>query len=247
MSCSSQNEVQGRLPGVWYSMIEAYIRKTAHLQLLPHYVQLMPSTPEERQDANSYLIPPIVVCSPLETYPQLDGKCPTCGKPMNAKEWTPLATSHPTAIRTIHGLHSPTLLISRTYKCPHGHLTLGHYSSILNEIPSSEMIPFQLSHKSGYTKELALFIYQLAPTAMSMRQISDLIYENRQMFFLQRIQLYKSLNTTTTLCPEFINWRNSFSPHQFTTSHSVIGASFIHTFQQMERFYEIHMSEVTLD
>ena len=244
---ASSTNVKCRLPAIWLEMVETYV-KSLPAQSLPKITQMMPSNSKERTDPDAYLIPPIIFWSPLEMYPNVEVICNICNEELSPMEWTASTHSSINAIRTIHGVHSPTLLVSRMYKCNKKHVIIAHNASILNKIPSETMMPFQLSHKSGFTNEFAMFIYEFAATSVSLRKITKILENNREHFYLQRIQLYKAIcNTDVPRCPTFIDWKERFSMCQFNTNHSVMAASYVHTFSKLEKLYEMHMSDVSLD
>jgi hypothetical protein len=246
MDSDPSDQCENTLPLSWCSVLEQHTANTDDNHL-PKTLELLPCTDKEVKDPLAFLIPPVVLWSPLESYRSLHITCHKCDSHLTPKQWVFSGSPYSTAIRTIHGISSPTLVISRIYKCQGGHLTPGHHPSILNEIPSEDMIPFKLSHRSGFTNELALFIYQLTTTSISLRKISEILQEKRQLFYLNRRRLYEAMNTESSQSLQYDDWKNLFSSHQFTTSHSVIAASYIHTFQTLEKYYEKHMCDLSLD
>ena len=102
--------------------------------------------------------------------------------------------------RVWHGVSSPVLLIRRIYKCPCGHLVPAHSPAVLRQLPSSLVVPFWLSHRSGYTQELETFIHQHLNTTVSARGTCQSLVENQQKFHRDRCQLY-SVSITAGVQP----------------------------------------------
>ena len=60
--------------------------------------------------------------------------------------------------RLIHDVNSCCLLISRVYKCKHGHEILGHHPDILSRFIDGSLVPFRLYRQTGFTETLMSFI-----------------------------------------------------------------------------------------
>ena len=83
---------------------------------------------------------------------QYEHKCNQCGAYINHSYWND-GSSDAKQPRMIHGINDIVYLVSAVYVCDKRHKTLAHDESILQQLPRS-LIPFILSHQTGFTKEL---------------------------------------------------------------------------------------------
>lgn len=239
------------LPSVWIEMIQGHLQQLKVIQ--PDIVHVLPTETSNIADPLAFLLPPVLFWSPMEAY----GYSMTCSKCVPIRQvtlephsWT-LETKgsqiHHT--RVIHGIDSPTLLVSRIYKCSHGHLFAAHYEEILRQLPHDIFVPFKLSHRSGFTHTLQDFTFRQVQGTMSLRKIAAFLNENHLSFFLQRCKLFHSANYGEEYkpCPTFEEWYQLIGVCNLHTNHSVIAASFIQKFTEMERVYDIHMQRITID
>ena len=92
--------------------------------------------------------------------------------------------------RFIHGIGLRTLLVSRIYKCSHGHLFADHYEDVLKQLPRDLFMPFQLSHRSGYTYALQDYVFCHVEGTMSLRKIASIIFRNRFLYGFMFVYIY---------------------------------------------------------
>jgi hypothetical protein len=99
-----------------------------------------------------YLMPPIIMWSPLEQFANILFTCPKCttSSVLHTREWRNGMHGSRSEPRKIYGVHGVTLLVSRVYACSANHEVVGCHPGILKQIPTS-FIPFKLWHITGFT------------------------------------------------------------------------------------------------
>ena len=228
-----------------------------HLQqakvILPDIVHVLPSSMSHIAEPLAFLLPPVIFWSPLEAY-GCSANCSVCAPirqvTLEPYSWTiETAGSHIHHTRVIHGLDSPTLLISRIYKCSHGHLLAAHYEEVLKQLPSNINMPFKISHRSGFTHTLEDFTYHQVQGTTSLRNIAATVAENHHSFFSQRCKLFHSANYGKEYksCSTFEEWYQLIGVCNLHTNHPVLAASFRQKFSEMESVYDMHMQGITID
>jgi len=83
---------------------------------------------------------------------QTEPKCNLCGSCMSKSYWND-GSSDAKKPRMIHGFNDIVYLVSAVFVCDKRHKMLAHEESILQVLLRS-LIPFILSHQTGFTKEL---------------------------------------------------------------------------------------------
>lgn len=239
------------IPSVWIEMIQGYLQQMK--VILPDIATILPTSLAHIGNSLACLLPPVLFWSPMEAY-----RCSiTCTKcvpntqvNLEPHSWT-LGTSNSRIhhIRVIHGIDSPTLLVSRIYKCSHGHLFAAHYDDVLKQLPQNIFVPFRLSHRSGFTHALQDYVFRQVEGTMSLRRIAAFLKDNHLSFFLQRCKLFDSANYGDICrpCPTFEEWCQIIGVRNLHTNHSVIAAAYLQKFSEMERVYDIHMHGITID
>ena len=77
--------------------------------------------------------------------------------------------------RVLYGTHTCTLLVSCCYKCACGHQITACHPDILKMLKGKIDIPFFLTHKNGFTSDLAAMLEDLVDSGLSFEQIENLI------------------------------------------------------------------------
>ena len=143
------------IPEVWQTMISKFLETP---QTFIHEIEILPREQKEIEDPIAYLIPPVIIWDPLTSLKQFiteKAYCPECLKEEKHSEliqleWNLGGKSHKKHLRTIHGINNTVLLVTRQYRCKFGHIVSSHNSNIANAF-----IPFNLSHRSGFTTALS--------------------------------------------------------------------------------------------
>ena len=123
-----------------------------------------------------YLMPPIILWSPLEQFPMMKTKlctCPKCNSGeviLHPSTWRDGTKSRRSEPRKVYGEDGVTLLVGRVYTCSKGHEVIGYHPSILEKIPAC-FIPFDLWHITGFTRKASLSIISLITSGISIHGI----------------------------------------------------------------------------
>ena len=79
--------------------------------------------------------------------------------------------------RVIFGTNSLLLLVSAVYKCSRGHEVSACHPNILEVVKLNAEIPFFLTHKHGFTLQLANLAEELIDNGLSFKQVKNTIYQ----------------------------------------------------------------------
>ena len=81
--------------------------------------------------------------------------------------------------RVVYDTHTCTLLVSCVYKCTHGHKVSACHAGILETLTdkanAGDYVPFLLTHKNGFTVDLAVLVENLIDSGLSFEQVEMLI------------------------------------------------------------------------
>ena len=125
----------------------------------------------------TFLCPDILLWSPLEQFQLTNLQCPVCasagitGAVLSPSRWQ-CGTSERTQPRKILSPKGVVLLVSRVYKCTHGHEIIGHDPDIISCI-TPWVIPFHLWHKTGVIKDLIDDISILIDAGIPITSINE--------------------------------------------------------------------------
>ena len=236
-----------KLPLIWLQLIAEHLASSE--LVLPHLTEILPRKLCHCTNPTAFLLPPFLPWSPQEMYDN-PLRCPLCPDnqhvPVTAHAWTLGQSGSPYQPRFLHGVNAPTILISRVYKCPYGHVLPAHSSAFLAQIPSQITIPFHLSHRSGFTHDLEDFIRQHLDTSVSARRTCQFLASNRCKFHHDRSHLYSSISHTRATCPSFTEWQQFFPASTFITSHAVLIASYVRQQELDASMYHLHMANTSI-
>ncbi len=206
-----------------------------------------------------FLIPTVIVWSPLEQYPHLSPACPKCEvdhagpSTLVAFDWTD-GHSQQCYPRALHDVSSSALLISRLYKCSVGHVVYGHHPSLLNRLQQMNLqclVPFKLWHRTGFTQAFMEYVEQALHTGISLQQLESGLLSNRvhrfysiKRKFEQLIQHQPYTGQSQQIFPHFDDasvtlWKDS------PTRHSIAACYLLH-FWENESAYTQCMRMTTL-
>ena len=249
-SCSMEPASSSALPPVWLELVADYV--DCKKVVLPQVTEILPCKPAHTANPTAFLLPPVLPWSPQEAY-NCPLMCPVCTNdqrtPLVADAWGLGQSNVQYNPRFLHGVNSPTLLISRVYKCQNGHIVPAHSPGVLKQIPLYISVPFRLSHRSGFTRDLEDFLRQHLDATVSSRRTCQFLADNRQKFHRDRCCLYQSIhhNSCTAPAVTYAEWQQYFPPACVMTSHSVLIASYVHQLQQDTAMYHLHMTNLTVD
>jgi hypothetical protein len=76
--------------------------------------------------------------------------------------------------RLIHDVEHTVIVVAAVYQCQNGHIVSGSNPSIL-QLMDSELVPFILLHRTGFSKGLVSSMIQLISEGMTMSGIERYI------------------------------------------------------------------------
>jgi len=114
-------------------------------------------------------------------------KCHQCGNLMNNSYWNDGSTSTKQP-RMIHGVNDVVYLVSAVYTCDNRHKILAHDESILKLLPQT-LIPFMLSHKTGFTKDLYDMCTSFCRKGINFYSMESLLLEKRWEQYVRKQDL----------------------------------------------------------
>ena len=195
---------------------------------------------------NNMLCPRLLLWSPLEQFKSLIlnvALCAVCtaagrrdSRLTPSAKWQDGSTERRQP-RKIHDSRGIVLLVSRIYKCKHGHEILGHDPSILSCIPHS-LQPFRLWHKTGVMKQLVEDISTFVETGIPISSIESLLFKQYRKDFIRH---------TSLLChgDSFEQWGKLFP--SATPGWHLIKTCFQIDFAQKGDLYVKHMQQMTIN
>ena len=169
--------------------------------------------PYWRQDADAYFLLPYILFDSLGQHPTFrskkrklyrhlcaeDGRCSLLSRG-SVNEWNN-ARKDRSNPRMLFDVESPVLLVSKVYKCEHGHDIPASYFHDTSE--DYTCVPFVLTHRSGMTMRLADEIEDLLDRGLAISAVEELIKErykrtlrNRLLRFLNDAHQAKELGFT---------------------------------------------------
>ena len=163
-----------------------------------------------------FLMPPIILWSPLEQFPKFKAKmaCPKClpshKSLLHASGWRDGMKGRRSEPRKIYGEYGVTLLVGRVYTCTKGHEIAGYHPSIVGNIPDW-FVPFSLWHITGFTKQAVQLINSLMTSGLSIHEISRVIFQKQASWYCEQKLKYCDLCKESDLCQNGSN----ISPHLF--------------------------------
>ena len=139
---------------------------------------------EGSETCQSFIIYPYILWDPLTYYHLFKSNplfCPLCLT--NGLLQTPISRTGKwfdsrmarLTPRVLFGTHTPVLLVSGLYRCPHGHEISACHPYILDKLKDVTDIPFLLTHKNGFMLELATLVEDLVDAGLSFDQIEKLV------------------------------------------------------------------------
>lgn len=166
--------------------IDSFTGEAANLIPVVVKPSLPAVTNEWLPDPERYMTLPYIMFHPLVQFPSFFRQspilCPVCQKDgvmsalTSTDKWRGGRNARSaTQPRLIYGIDCPVLLVSKVYKCPNGHSEIpANDPDIIKRIPQSHL-PFMLTHKSGLTTELLLYVEDLIDSGVSIGAIESII------------------------------------------------------------------------
>lgn len=173
------------LPGEWCAYLSKLCKQFENQHPLPSAEMILGncdiSTPK------MYLMPPVIIWSPLEQFLMLKGKvmCPKCSHPdslLHASVWRDGTKGRRSEPRKIYGEDGVTLLVGRVYTCTKGHEVVGYHPGIIKQIATC-FISFNLWHVTGFTKQITRTIFSLLTSGLSIRGIQSILSEKQTLWY----------------------------------------------------------------
>ena len=85
------------------------------------------------------------------------------------------------------------LLVGRVYRCTKGHEVLGYHPGVLEQIPVQSLIPFELWHKTGFTRELMQYIFSLVMVGVSLSAVEDMLWKKIVLHYYHKKGIFLDL------------------------------------------------------
>lgn len=198
-----------------------------------------------------YLMPPIIVWSPLEQFSMINFECPKCGAldihgiTLHARGWRDGMSGPRSDPRKIYGVHSITLLVCRVYACSKNHEVLGCHPGILRAIPTC-FVPFKLWHITGFTLEHIQLIASLLSIGVSICKVREILRERIVWWYHHQKAKFEKINKDSeTSFPSHEEW-SQMLPNFLPSQHS-ISSCFLADFWDKEDIYVKVMQNTTID
>ena len=198
-----------------------------------------------------YLMPPIILWSPLEQFPKIKVVCPKCTMlnvpniPLHARGWRNGMGGLRSDPRKIYGVYGITLLVCRVYACSKNHEVVGYHPGILKEIPTC-FVPFKLWHITGFTLEHIQLICSLISFGMSIHKVHEVLFERIQWWYhRQKLKFVATKGSKMDTFPSLEEWLELFSS-SLPSNHS-ISSCFLADFWEKEDVYIKVMQNTTID
>ena len=202
----------------------------------------MPCSTGADIEDDTFFLPPLIIWNPLLTYPSIVQCqlqfCMTCNEEITSTFYND-GSSQSKQPRHLHSMEDIVLLVSAVYTCRKGHKLVAHDERILKSFPSPIVVPFTLTHKTGFTKDFAENVFLLCRRGVNFYEIESLVLERRWEHFNQRIQLlqihYK--NSGKDCMQKVATLFEKFKKEHVGPSDNLISRSFLSSFLDSENAY----------
>lgn len=198
-----------------------------------------------------YLMPPLILWSPLEQFNKVKIACPKCSVAgvadvsLHARGWRDGMGGTRSEPRKVYGVNGVTLLVGRVYACSKGHEVVGYHPGILKAIPAC-FIPFKLWHITGFTIEQIQFIASLISFGVSIHKVRDILLERiGRWYHLQKLKFNEVNGGSVHPFPSKEQWSQCFS--SLLPSQHAISSSFLADFWSKEDVYVKVMQNTSID
>ena len=146
-----------------------------------------------------YLMPSLIVWSPVEQFPKVLLYCPKCSGGMKStllgKYWT---DGHSTdrLTRLLHCVQSNVLLLSWVYACSQGHEVYGHNPGIMDTFSKhlGGFVQFRLWYKTGFTQVLLEYLHQSICHGLALQDCERVLSDNYVYSYFRRKRMYYDMN-----------------------------------------------------
>ena len=146
--------------------------------------------------------------------------------------------------RIIHGVDATVILVSAVYACENRHKIIAHDEVVLQLFPVRSIIPFLLSHCTGFTRDLGQMITGLCKRGINFYAMESYILERRWETHARQLDLHalhqKMMQQTQTKT-EFLQSTLSKAP-----SNDMLSKCFLSGFLEQEKMYLNEMAAVTV-
>lgn len=235
------------LPGEWCAYLSKLCKQFENQHPLPSAEMILGncdiSTPK------MYLMPPVIIWSPLEQFLMLKGKvmCPKCSHPdslLHASVWRDGTKGRRSEPRKMYGEDGVTLLVGRVYTCTKGHEVVGYHPGIIKQIATC-FISFNLWHVTGFTKQITRTIFSLLTSGLSIRGIQSILSEKQTSWYCsQRLKFIELCRGREGTFPSFTEWQQMFSS-PLPSLHAMSGC-FLQDFWGKEAIYRKCMQNTSI-
>ena len=185
------------LPKHWltyFQWLEKFF-KANPLVCLPQVIYPNVMLLSQNEEGKSFIsllpsLPPVIIWRPCQQFPGLFNKpttketglllCPTCNHRLYEGQWNTGHSSYQP--RIIHDIDTVVVLIGITYRCSNGHKILSYDPRIHAMLAENAMIPFVLSYKSGFTKQVMRTVLGLIEQGIDFTKATTLLRHGREAF-----------------------------------------------------------------
>lgn len=197
-----------------------------------------------------FLMPPVIIWSPLEQFSMVSVSCPKCtmlnvpNVPLHARGWRNGMGGPRSDPRKIYGIYGIVLLVCRVYGCSKSHEVLGYHPGIIKHIPAC-FVPFKLWHIAGFTIEHIQLVSSLLSLGMSIHKVHDILLQRIGWWYhRQKVKFMELDKKSKDLFPSQKEWLESYS--SFLPSNHSISSCFLADFWEKEDVYVKVMQNTTI-
>ena len=205
----------------------------------------VPSPGDPDAEVEDFFLPMVLLWCPYSAFstifPEDSIKCPTCGCAVKHAYWND-GSSARAQPRLLHDSERITLLVSATYVCVNNHRLLAHDESILKLFPEHHMIPFELLHRAGFTRNCMDTCIALVTRGLNFHNVESFIAERRWEAFERQkhlVTLHQRIRGESMSSLDF--WS---SPYSNVPSNDLISKCFLGRFLLDEKVYVREMLEI---
>ncbi len=168
LTCGISQIISMKIPDLWIKYVkwlEGYFQEFPNVclpQILYPNQMMLSAYSKNRHDLDMSIccLPSVIVWDPLKQFPVIFAhgiNCFSCENKVSMKKWN-VCQDMSSQPRQLQDIDSVALLIGVVYACQNHHQVLSYDPRLLRLFPEHFQIPFSLTHRTGFTKNLMNFI-----------------------------------------------------------------------------------------
>lgn len=133
---------------------------------------------------NNFILPHVILWDPLNQFPGLFAGgvlCSSCSKQLKEIVRWKWGQSLGLQPRVIHGLETTILIVPAVYSCVNEHTIVATDPRIL-KLLNSDLLPFVLLHRTGFSKQFVSAIIHLLCEGMTISRVEQYITKTRKEY-----------------------------------------------------------------